>query len=138
MIFGLYQIFRLSHFCLIFSFYRAYLVSNFTTINHTVTTIFDLDFFGFCYRPNIFFSIQYQDEQFSNSTKTLDKLLIKIGKSKENLNIFYSFGFKSLFDCFNSLIFHTNTLQRYYITNKSNFFLIKSTFFLISIKKKFL
>ena len=45
MIFELNQIFRLSYFLLIFSFYRAYLVGNIIATNHNFAIIFNLGFF---------------------------------------------------------------------------------------------
>ena len=67
----------------------------------------------------------------------MNELPIKISKSKKDLDISYWFRFRPLFDCFYSLIFYTNTLQRCYIAWKSNFFLIKSSFLQIDIQKKF-
>ena len=69
-------------------------------------------------------------------TEFLDKLPIKVGKSKKNLDVLHWLVFRPLFDCLDLFIFYTNTFQRYQIAEDLKFFLIKSIFFYVDIQQK--
>lgn len=66
--------------------------------------------------------------------EALDKLPIKISKSKKNPNISHWLGFKPVTYRLNLLIFLTNLLQAYYIAKES---LMKIIFCQVSIQQIF-
>lgn len=60
--------------------------------------------------------------------EVLDKTLIEMRKSKEDLNILYWLKLKQIFDYLNTLFFHVNYLWERYVAKELRFFLIKTTF----------
>lgn len=71
-------------------------------------------------------------------TKALDKLPMKICKSKKHLYISYWLEFKPITYGFNPLIFHVNTSQKYHVAKELHLFLMILTFLQIDIQELFL
>ena len=63
----------------------------------------------------------------------LSWLQIKTAKFQENWDILFLLGFKSLLHYLDFSILRTNNFQGYYIVKELNLFLMKSTFFSVSI-----
>lgn len=83
-------------------------------------------------------SIKYNDFQNRGKwsyyfDKILDKLLIKVGKSQQNLNILYLLYLRLRIYNFNLFIFYMYLVQRDNITKKFQFFQIKIAFFQFGI-----
>ena len=82
-----------------------------------------------CCRLSTSLSLQYQGKWYNYPTKSLDKLPIKVGKSEQNFNILYWPRFRPLLNCFDFFISYRDTLQKYHLAKKPNFFLIELIFF---------
>ena len=137
-LFRLARFFKLRHFCIFLPNLIVYklIAINITTIRLTFAIIFrfivstkpNSIFLGWYCRLGTPWNLQYWDNKYSYLTKFLDKLPIKVGKSKKNLNISYWLSFKSLLNYLDFFDLFANDIQEYHIAKKPNVFLIKSIF----------
>ena len=103
-------------------------------ISSSAITINPDSIFSALYRRlSTLWNLQHQVKWYSYSTKSLDKLLIKVGKSEKDLNISYRPELRRLHDCLNSFLCYADAFWRYHIVGEPSFFLMKLTLLKVSI-----
>lgn len=101
--------------------------TNLAITTNLINPVLSDKFLIFCYKLYPY-DFQYQGKWSICWAEAMNKTLIKINKSKENLNVLNWSMLKPIFNHFYLLVFYANFLQRYNMAKKSHFILMKLRF----------